>query len=143
MFNSVSTRSAFASASAYKRVGDETSVANADPHTLVSLLFAALQRALGAASVAMQRGDIPLKGRHIGSAVRILEEGLIAPLNLEQGGELAANLKSLYSYCVTRLTVANLRNDVAAIDEVTRLIEPVANGWKQINGQGPAYLKTI
>ena len=139
MFTSVSTRSA----SAYKRVSDETSVADADPHTLVSLLFGALQRSLGSASLAMQSGDIPLKGRHIGSAVRILEEGLIAPLNLQEGGELAGNLKNLYSYCVMRLTVANLHNDASAIDEVKRLIEPIASGWNQINGQGPAYLQSV
>lgn len=139
MFASVSTRSA----AAYKRVDVETSISTADPHKLVTLLFDALLRALGGARLAMQGGDIPLKGRQIGIAVRILEEGLIAPLNLEEGGELAANLQELYRYCVTRVTLANVRNDVAALDEVSRLIELVAGGWKQIDGQGPAYLKPV
>lgn len=143
MFSSVSTRSTVAMASTYKRVSDESSVASADPHTLVSLLFGALNRSLLAAAAAMQQGDIPQKGRHIGSAVRILEEGLMAPLNLTDGGDLAANLESLYSYCVVQLTVANLRNDAALIDEVVRLIEPIANSWKQINVQGPAYLQPV
>ena len=75
--------------------------------------------------------------------MRILEEGLIAPLDMDKGGELAINLKNLYDYCVRRLIVANAKNDAAAIDEVIRLVEPVANGWKQINGQGPAYLKPV
>ncbi len=91
----------------------------------------------------MLGGDIPVKGRQIGIAVRILEEGLIAPLNLEEGGELAANLQELYRYCVIRVTLANVRNEVAALDEVSRLIELVASGWKQIDGQGPAYLKPV
>jgi flagellar secretion chaperone FliS len=139
MFTSVNTRAA----SAYKRVGVETTVDHADPHKLVTLLFDALQQSLHAAKGAMQRGDIPAKGKHIGAAVRILEEGLKAALNLEAGGELAANLHALYTYCVNRLTVANVRNDVTAIEEVGRLIEPVASGWKQIDGQGPAYLKPV
>lgn len=137
MFNSVTARSA----SAYKRVGVETSISSADPHKLVTLLFDALLQALGGARLAMRSGDIALKGRQIGTAVRILEEGLIAPLNLEAGGELAANLQTLYRYCVTRVTLGNVRNDMALLDEVSGLIEVVASGWKEINDQGSSYLK--
>ena len=50
MFTSVSSRSA----SAYKRVGIETSVDNADPHKLVVLLFDALNQALGGARLAFR-----------------------------------------------------------------------------------------
>jgi flagellar protein FliS len=139
MFTSVSSRSA----SAYKRVGIETSVDNADPHKLVVLLFDALTQTLGSARLAMQSGDIPAKCKHISHAVRIFEEGLIAPLNLQEGGELAANLHDLYSYCVQRLTIANIRNDISIIEEVQRVIEPVSSGWKQINGNGPAYLQPV
>ena len=139
MFTSVNTRSA----SAYKRVGIETSVDNADPHKLVVLLFDGLQQALGAARLAMERGDVPVKCKQVGMAVRILEEGLKGGLNLEQGGEIAANLDALYSYCVTQLTIANIKNDLAGLEEVSRLIEPIASGWKQINGQGPAYLQPV
>ena len=139
MFTSVSSRSA----SAYRRVSVETSVDNASPHRLVSLLFDALQQAVGSARVAMQCGDIPGKCKQIGVAVRILEEGLTCALNLDEGGELAANLQNLYGYCVTRLISANIKNDVAALDEVSRLIEPVASGWKEISTQGPAYLRPL
>jgi flagellar protein FliS len=139
MFTSVSSRSA----SAYKRVGIETSVDNADPHKLVVLLFDALTQTLGSARLAMQNGDIPAKCKHISHAVRIFEEGLIAPLNLQEGGELAANLHDLYSYCVQRLTIANIRNDISIIEEVQRVMEPISSGWKQINGNGPAYLQPV
>ena len=72
-----------------------------------------------------------------------MEEGLIAHLDMDKGGELAVNLKSLYEYCVNRLIMANAKSDPAILDEVARLIEPVASGWKQINGQGTAYLKPV
>lgn len=139
MFTSVSSRSAFA----YKRVGIETSVDNADPHKLVVLLFDALNQALGGARLAIQNGDVPAKCKHIDHAIRIFEEGLIAPLNLQEGGELAANLDALYSYCVQRLIIANLKNDINIIQEVLSVIEPVSSGWKQINGNGPAYLQPV
>jgi flagellar protein FliS len=120
------------SANAYKKIGVETSVQQASPHDLVDMLFDGLLVAVGSARAALVGGDIKSKCAHIVTAVRILEEGLKGALNVEQGGQLAANLLELYGYCVLRLTQANARNDVAAIDEVQRLIEPVATGWKQM-----------
>jgi flagellar protein FliS len=115
----------------------------ADPHKLVELLFDALVRAIGAAKLSMQAGNVAAKCESISKAIRIIEEGLKAPLDLEKGGAIAANLDVLYEYCVARLVFANARNNVAALDEVASLIEPVANGWKQIEGKGPAYLRPV
>jgi flagellar protein FliS len=139
MFTSVNSRSA----SAYKKASVQASVDMADPHQLVVLLFDALQRHIGMAKLAMQNKDIPGKCAQIGNAIRILEEGLKAPLDLEQGGEIANNLFALYDYCVTRLVLANSRNDLAALQEVADLIEPIATSWKQIKGDGPAYLRPV
>jgi len=131
MFTSVSNRAA----SAYQRVGIETTIDGASPHQLVSLLYDALLRAVACARQALARGDIAAKGAEIGKAVRILEEGLKAGLNPDEGGEVAANLRGVYGYCVWCLTQANLRNDDARLAEVGELIETVADAWKQIGSQ--------
>lgn len=131
MFTSVSSRSA----KAYQRVGLETTLDSADPHRLVDLLFEGLIQAVVQARGALARGDIAVKGEQIGKAVRIIDEGLKPALNLEQGGELARNLRDLYEFCVLRLTHANLRNDDAALADVLRVLEPLAQGWKQIGPQ--------
>jgi len=120
------------SANAYKKIGVETSVSRASAHDLVDMLFDGLVIAVGSARSALLAGDIKSKCAHVVTAVRILEEGLKGALNLEQGGPLATNLQELYGYCVLRLTQANARNDVAALDEVLRLVEPIASGWKQM-----------
>jgi flagellar protein FliS len=134
MFTSANSRAA----AAYKRVAADTGVQGADPHQLVSMLFDALLQSLARARGALEAGDIAAKGMAIGKAVRILEEGLKAGLNMAQGGELAQNLRGMYDYSIARLTHANLRNDVAALAEVSALIEPVADSWKQIkNGGAP------
>jgi len=122
-------------ATAYQSTGIETSVNGASPHQLIVLLFDGLLQALNAARLAMQRKDIEAKGKQIVRAVRLLEEGLKAGLDMEHGGELARNLRNLYDYCSVRLTQANLRNDVEAIDEVQRLIHSVAEAWKHIGTQ--------
>ena len=130
MFTSVSHRSA----SAYQRVNVETAVSEANPHQLVNLLFDGLLQAVGAARAAMARGDVATKGRQITRAVRMIDEALKPAVDLANGGDLAQNLHGLYGYCVLRLTHANLHNDDAALADVVRVIEPIAQGWKQIGG---------
>jgi flagellar protein FliS len=139
MFTSVQSRAA----AVYQRVAVETGVQGADPHQLVGMLFDALLRSIAEARGAMQRQDVAAKGMALGKAVRILEEGLKAGLNAREGGELALNLQALYDYSILRLTQANLRSDLRALEEVTQLIEPVAQSWKQIKGPGPAYLRPV
>jgi flagellar secretion chaperone FliS len=121
-----------ASAGAYRRIGVETGVSCATPHQLVSLLFDGCIDAIAQARGALQQGDAAAKGRAIGRAVRIVEEGLKAGLDLEAGGALAADLRALYGYIVLRLTRANLHNDDAALAECQRLIEPVREAWSRI-----------
>lgn len=128
MYTPVSSRAA----NAYRQVGVQSGLESASPHRLIQMLFDGLLQNLNTAIGALQRGDIELKGQQIGRAVRILEEGLKGGLNREQGGELATNLGALYDYCVQRLTVANLRNDAAAVEEVVALMSPVAKSWQEI-----------
>lgn len=128
----------FNRANAYRQVGAHSGVENASPHALIQMLFDGLFQSLNAARGAIQRGEVEEKGRHLSKAVRILQEGLAAGLDLEKGGELAGNLKLLYDYCVKQLTQANVRNDPALVEEVMGVLQPVAQGWKEIGPQGSA-----
>lgn len=118
--------------SSYRQVGASSVVTDASPHTLISLLFDGLIQELNGARGAISRGSVDEKGRHILKAVRILDEGLRGGVNLQSGGELAANLNALYAYCSQRLTIANLKNDLSLVDEVLGLISPVAESWRAI-----------
>lgn len=119
-------------ANAYQQIGLETATAGATPHKLIALLFDGFQDAVARARGAMQARQIEAKGRAIGHAARIVEEGLKAGLNLKDGGKIAADLDALYAYIGMRLTYANLHNDEAALDECARLIEPVRSAWAEI-----------
>ncbi|HRF20657.1 MAG TPA: flagellar export chaperone FliS [Comamonas denitrificans] len=128
--------SGFNRANAYRQVGAHSGVENASPHALIQMLFEGLFQSLNAARGAMERGEIEEKGRHLGKAVRILQEGLAAGLDLDKGGELAGNLKLLYDYSVKQLTHANVHNDVGLVEEVIGVLQPVAQGWKEIGPEG-------
>lgn len=82
MYTPVSSRAA----SVYRQVGVQSSVDGASPHQLIQMLFDGLMQSLNAARGSMQRGDVEEKGRHLGKAVRIIEEGLKGGLNPAQGG---------------------------------------------------------
>lgn len=131
MFTPVSTRAA----SAYQRVGVETSITGADPHQLVVLLFNGLLDSLSKVAGAMVRGDIQEKSQQVNRSIQILEDGLRAALNLEAGGEVARNLDALYRCSVIELTKANFQNSPAAVQSVIDLIRPVAEAWKAIGPQ--------
>lgn len=123
---------AAAYASAYRQVGVETSTIDASPHRLVQMLFDGFQDCIAQARGALREKRIEAKGRAIGRAIRILEDGLRAGLDLDAGGALAADLNALYVYIAVRLTHANLHNDEAMLDECARLIEPIRTAWAEI-----------
>ncbi len=124
--------------SLYHQVGVETRMTGATPHQLVSMLFDGWLEAVAQARGAMRNGDLGTKGAAIGRAVRILDEGLRAGLDLRSGGNLAQDLNDLYGYLTMRLTQANLRNDEALLDECQRLLKPIHDAWAAIAGQPAA-----
>ncbi len=119
-------------AQAYRSIAAETGVTGADPHRLVSMLYDGFLAALAEARGAMRQRELERKGRALTRAVRIVEEGLRAGLNLHAGGALASDLNQLYGYISTRLTQANLRNDESLIDECQRLVQPLSEAWTAI-----------
>lgn len=117
---------------AYANVGMETSVATADPHKLILLLYQGALLAIGQAKNQMLHNEIAAKGKYISQAIMIIEEGLKASLDKNAGGELAQNLSDLYDYMSQRLLIANLKNDVAVLDEVSRLLSELKGAWEAI-----------
>lgn len=118
--------------SMYQQVGLETSLSGATPHALVAMLFDGWMESVALARGAIRSRDIATKGQAITRAVRIIDEGLRAGLDLRAGGALARDLHDLYGYLTMRLTVANLRNDEEALDECQRLMRPLQEAWAAI-----------
>jgi len=115
----------------YKQVDCYTGVTEADPHQLVQML---LDGALGKIAVAkglITRSDTAQKGEVIGQVISIVG-GLRSSLDMTNGGEIAANLDSLYVYIERRLLESNLNNDVAILDEVASLLREVKTAWESI-----------
>ena len=124
-------------AQAYARIGLETGVAAASPQRLVVMLYDGALHALGEARAHLVAGRTAQKGRAIGKAISIVQEGLKASLDVGQGGEIARSLMELYDYIGRRMLLANLRDDVALIDEAARLLTELRGAWATLAEQQP------
>ena len=122
-------------AAMYRGVNASTAIEGASPHKLVSMLYQAVAGEIAAARGAIARKDIAEKGRAIGHAVRIVAEGLLAPIDLAAGGALAVNLRDLYDYIVRRLTIGNLKSDDAALADCATLVQTLRDTWDAIAPQ--------
>jgi flagellar secretion chaperone FliS len=123
---------AMAALKQYQTVNTQAQAMEASPHRLVQMLMEGGLTRLAQARGAMERDQTALKGELIGKTIGIIG-GLREGLNLEQGGEVAVNLDSLYEYMVARLLEANLKNEAAPLDEVAGLLRNVKTGWDAIS----------
>lgn len=115
----------------YRAAGVIAEATEASPHRLVQMLFEGAIERISTARIAMEHGNIPLKGERISRAIDILE-GLRGSLNMEQGGEISSNLEDLYIYMQQRLMDANANNDITLLDEVSKLLHDIKSGWDAI-----------
>jgi len=81
----------------------------------------------------LEAKDYEAKGRYIDRAQDIINE-LNAVLDMESGGEIAANMRKLYVFMSKRLSEANVQRDPQMIREVISLMEELNKGWKAISG---------
>jgi flagellar protein FliS len=119
------------SLAAYQSVAAHGGVAAADPHRLITMLMDGALERLSAAHGAMENGAIATKSRLIHRTVEIISE-LRASLNMEAGGEIAANMADLYDYSSRQLIRANLENRTDLVDEVSSLLREIRSAWIQI-----------
>jgi len=119
---------------AYANTQAHSSVFDASPHKLISLLFEGAQTRLMSAKVAMESGNIAKRGELIGKVIDIVST-LQANLDAEKGAGVAENLDALYEYMTRRLLEANRTNDSTIIEEVHGLIGELRSGWDGIAEQ--------
>lgn len=115
----------------YRKVGVQTGVENASPHKLIQMLLDGAIEKVQLARGYMERREIAQKGQTVSWAMAIID-GLRSSLDMSRGGEVAENLDGLYDYMLRRLAEANLRNDLAMLDEVVKLLNEIREGWNGI-----------
>lgn len=115
----------------YTDVHNVGGVGEDSPHRLIQMLMEGFLARINSAKGAIAHGDFEAKSVFISRAIGIVG-GLNEALDLEQGGELAINLKQLYDYINSQLVQASFENSEAKLDEVASLMRDIKEAWDAI-----------
>ena len=118
-------------AATYKRIGVESIVSAADPHQLISLLFADISLNLSMWEYHLENNNISARAECVNKAIKLLTS-LQACLDFKSGGELANNLDELYGYCIKIIFRGNATQDITLIKEAGGVIKGLQEAWDSI-----------
>jgi len=107
-------------------------VNTASPLGLIILSYDALYKALARVQHAIEGGDLAAEADHTGRAMEALIE-LSGSLNMEQGGDVAYDLASLYAYMMRRLSEGMCTCSTDAVIEVMSLVSTLREGWEGLS----------
>lgn len=115
----------------YRNIENNSRVEGASPHKLIAILFEEVLRAIDGTKLAMERGDIPRQADRQARALSILQ-ALDASLDMERGGEVAANLSKIYREG-RRLIASGTREKRQDMIQLARdMLGEIATAWEQI-----------
>ena len=120
-----------ARAAAYDELASKSIVMGASSHGLVALLFQEFDSSLQAAEFYADQDDVASMREKISKASKILG-GLQGSIDVDKGGEIAANLAELYRFCIRELLNANINADKKIITGVRNLIAPIQQAWNDM-----------
>jgi len=109
----------------------ENAVTTQSKGRLIVMLYEGAIKFLKLAIAELKAGNHEAKSKYLNKAEDIIHE-LNAVLDMEAGGEVATNLRSLYMFMIRHLHEANIQQDPGKIEEVIKLLEELNQGWKAI-----------
>jgi len=107
----------------------QNSVMTASPQELTLMLYNGCLKFIKLAKRAMIEKDFQAKNTNMIKAQNIIQE-FRSTLNPEI--EISNNLEQLYEYMYTRLIDANMKNDLAILEEVEGQVVELRDTWKQV-----------
>jgi flagellar protein FliS len=116
----------------------ESAVTQADPVKLVELMYEGAIKFIRIAAKAIDDNDPESAHNNILRGYAIVAE-LMATLDFEQGGEIAAKLEQCYDFVLHLLKEANIKKERALLDQALSMLEPLLHTWQQaFNGEAKA-----
>lgn len=109
----------------------EADLGSMSPEKMVVALYERVLRDLEDARTALRDGDRPAANTTITHAQTIITE-LRNALDHEIGGEIAANLESLYGFVFQELLQTLADTDPVHLDNCTRVLTPLLDSWRQV-----------
>jgi flagellar protein FliS len=109
----------------------QTQVTTVDKGRLIIILYEGAIKFIREAIKAQELGDIPSKAASINRALDIITE-LNQSLNMQEGGEIAINLRRIYKFWNDHLLKAKVSRDGAGLVDVEGMMVSLAQAWQVV-----------
>jgi len=100
-----------------------------DNRVVLIKLFDGVLKFIANARRGILAGSPKIRGENISKAMAIIEE-LNCALDMEKGGQMAAQLDSLYGFAMDRLTSTSMNNDLQALDDAEHVLAMLKEGFE-------------
>jgi flagellar secretion chaperone FliS len=107
----------------------QNAINTASPGELTLMLYNGCLKFIHIAKTAIAEKNIEMKNTNIQKAQKIIQE-LMVTLNPEL--EVSKSMMPLYDYVYRRLIEANIKSDVAILEEVEEFVTDFRDTWKQV-----------
>ncbi len=115
-------------AKAYKQVDLESS----SKAQILDKLYLRFARDCEDAKTAIAGGDVAAKAKAINHGNQIIME-LVAALDHALAPDLCGNLAALYDYVLDRLSLSNIHNDAALLDQASAVVMQLREAFTEAN----------
>ncbi len=109
----------------------QNAVTTQSPGVIIVMLYEGAIRSLSSAEAALKNHDYGEFAECMSRAGNIIDE-LDVALDMDRGGQIAANLRSLYEFLRRHLLKAQIQKDAQMIKESVSLLQDLYEGWKSI-----------
>lgn len=107
----------------------QNSVTTASPGELTLMLYNGCLKFIHQAKKAIEVNNIEMRNTNVQKAQAIIWE-LMSTLKMDV--EVSKEMYNLYEYMHSQLTQANIKNDIAILDEVEGLTKEFRDTWKEV-----------
>ena len=107
----------------------QNSINTASPGELTLMLYNGCLKFIHIAKAAITEKNIEVKNTNIQKAQKIIQELMVT---LNQDLEVSKSMLPLYDYVYRRLIEANIKSDVAILEEVEEFVTDFRDTWKQV-----------
>jgi len=115
---------------AYSDSSINTSVSMSTSSELIVLVFEKIFDYLRIGKVAIENNKLAIE--EFTKINDLINLGLVASLNKEEGGEIAKNLEFIYLWAMNKITEARLTKSHEKIDDVIKVLMPIYESWESL-----------
>lgn len=115
---------------AYASTQVQTGVAASSPGSLIILVYERLFDHLKIGKLAMERGEFGMES--FVKAHNLIQQGLLACLDFEEGGEISHSLAAVYEWSMREIITARAGKSPEKIQGVIDVLTPLYEAWLEL-----------